>query len=154
MGVDIHFFVETRPKDTEPWQVLPAPHHLAWSDKSDPTPAEHRSWEIRRNYELFSVLSAGTRGSLKPIAEPRGWPEDITPAAEKWLSLVCSHGRSHLYLYELQNYPWDDKVTLGKETTTPRDVCRHFCKRVMPVLVRAGKDVGWMNLRCVFGYDF
>ena len=66
MGCDIRMSIEVKIDDT--W------HYYGEAN-------------IKRNYELFSRL-AGVRGTLEPIAQPRGLPDDISPilvaSAKRW----------------------------------------------------------------------
>jgi hypothetical protein len=70
-----------------------------------------------RNYNVFAMLAdvrnGGFRGEpqrLQPIAEPRGVPDDVSAAGEKFMNSYGVDGHSHTYytLDELLAVPWAD----------------------------------------------
>jgi len=123
MGTDIHLFIEV--KQNGQWQ------HFDWRKEFEieNTHGDWKSydWErmmespfgIDRNYDLFAILAdvrnrrgfagAPTGAGFKPIDEPRGLPDDITPEvaseAEGWG--VDGHSHSWLLLKEVQGYDYE-----------------------------------------------
>lgn len=95
MGTDINIMLQKKEKGK-------------WVDKGE--------LELGRNYQLFSVL-AGVRGSSKPIAYPRGLPDDFVVETEIegkgyerenmhngfWMG---EHSFSYLGLDEILKYNW------------------------------------------------
>lgn len=81
MGCDIHLFAEIKLRGT--WHVYSHP-------------------EIDRNYELFGFM-AGVRGyDVKPIAEPRGLPDDAAEVTRIAFERDEGHTPSWLHGPELQ----------------------------------------------------
>ena len=94
MGCDIHAIIERkRPDGSYSW----------WINAGDP--------DIDRSYELFSVL-AGVRNDLniKPIAEPRGLPEDVTSIMRDWFVDYGGHSPSYVTLKEMKNFDLDQTI--------------------------------------------
>jgi hypothetical protein len=93
-----------------------------------------RDLDPGRNYGLFAILAGvrngcGTAGAkigepTTPISEPRGIPEDASPAyreiAEQWGS--DGHSHSWLTLAELQRYDWDTNTTVHSYLVHPRGI--------------------------------
>jgi hypothetical protein len=119
MGCDIHFYVEKREGDK-------------WVSADKWTPDEYDgrirvSWRDAfysdRNYDLFAMLAnvrngygfAGcdTGDGFKPIALPKGLPEDVSPEvkaeSDRWNS--DGHSHSFLTLAELEAYDWPGQAT-------------------------------------------
>lgn len=110
MGCDIHMYVEY--KKEEKWihgdYFKPNPYFN--KNAPDPYEGEFERIEIYggRNYILFSVL-AGVRdytNSRKPVAEPKGIPEDCSEYVLKdYRDWDCDgHTHSWLTLKELEEY--------------------------------------------------
>lgn len=100
MGCDIHMFVEK----------------LGYRYNAK-TQNEDRVWEMMmhedmaydgRNYYLFSLL-AGVRNydEVLPIAEPKGFPGDVSKVVKDELDNVDIHSVSHLTVAELDKFNWD-----------------------------------------------
>lgn len=100
MGTDIHGFVERRDTETGAWNML--------TDFELP---------INRNYSAFSILAdvrngygfAGlkTGAGYKPIAEPRGWPEDVSVGLDShYLTDDFYHSHQWLTLREILTYDY------------------------------------------------
>lgn len=108
MGCDIHPYVEMKGDDGKWHAVKPAGNDPRWAKPED------IEWDFNRSYHSFSVL-AGVRNSdeYRPIAEPRGIPEDasqeVKDESERWDS--DGHSHSWLSLSEILAYDWDQKVT-------------------------------------------
>lgn len=64
MGCDIHAFLEVE----ENW----SDNFRMWS------PTSYGELRIGRDYELFSALGVTLRGSLTPVVEPRGLPNNLS----------------------------------------------------------------------------
>jgi hypothetical protein len=91
-----------------------------------------RDLDPGRNYGLFAILAGVRNGRgfagvkigepTTPISEPRGIPEDASPAyreiAEHWGS--DGHSHSWLTLAELQRYDWDTNTTVHSYLVHPR----------------------------------
>jgi hypothetical protein len=87
MGCDIHAFLEIK-------------HEGKWRY------AGH--YEIDRDYRLFTLM-ANVRNyygyeDVKPIDDPRGWPDDIDKLTEIMAEFtgVCDHSHSYLESHELK----------------------------------------------------
>ncbi len=96
MGCDIHATIERRVYLDED-----RTEHPDWENAGDPL--------IGRNYELFAVL-AGVRNSygIKPIAEPRGVPDDASTIVDAWKDYWKGDGHNHswLSLKELKEFEY------------------------------------------------
>lgn len=145
MGCDIHFVVEKR-NDKGQWErVLPPPEiYDPWlKEQADKEIGESRYYRERvkcvwfddRNYNLFAILAnVRNRFDFKPISEPRGLPDDLSPAVRKLTGEAESdpldaevigeddessdvdlgdHSQSWLTLRELLAYDWSQEVKEG-----------------------------------------
>lgn len=139
MGCDIHLGVEKRvngkwervnppddyPRDEWDKEQL-AKHTLGSENHRWYTARLAEKWYGDRNYEAFAVL-AGVRNyfDIEPIAEPRGWPADMSEALKEridfrkdreiddWL-WFGDHTASWLTARELAEFDWEGQfVTLG-----------------------------------------
>ncbi|CQR51434.1 hypothetical protein [Paenibacillus riograndensis] len=133
MGCDIHLFVEKRINGV--WQVERGVNEpeieevRGFIDKSKERGESSAYWErlleeLRqgtmdyiydgRHYLLFEVL-AGVRAAhdLKPVSNPKGLPEDISPEAGESAESWGGDGHSHSWLTaaELLAYNWDQTIT-------------------------------------------
>lgn len=108
MGCDIHVYLEKYTKIGEEnkwvnidyWQINP---HFGLDDSNreyDQVP-----FYIGRNYDLFSIL-AEVRGSLDPIADARGIPDDVSLVTKREYDVVGFevHTPSYYTLKELKDY--------------------------------------------------
>lgn len=87
---------------------------------SDKAFSTHEPFDCR-NYDLFAALAGVRNGRgfagvytgepLKPIAEPRGVPDDADPRTVKYLS--DEHTPSWLTLTEILDYDWDQGKIAG-----------------------------------------
>jgi hypothetical protein len=104
MGCDIHLFVEHEAYD---WEKVyrPVKDERGWVEN-------YYGYE-GRNYDLFAILAGVRRDEPKPIAEPRGLPEDVSAdvkrASEEWDS--DGHTHSWYSLAELLAFDWDKPFT-------------------------------------------
>jgi len=107
MGCDIHVYLEkyvafndgSKWVNVDYWQLNP---HFG-SDGSE-REYEHAPFYFGRNYDLFSIL-AEVRGSMDPIDDPRGLPEDVTEATRKEYERGdMIHTPSYYTLKELKDY--------------------------------------------------
>lgn len=115
MGCDIHAMAEI--KTAEGWKKITTPIFRGKYGDMKPT-ANPGQW---RNYDAFSVLAdvrngygfAGvpTGSGWRPIAVPRGVPDDASVAfkkdADRWG--IDGHSHSWMTLRELQDYGWDEE---------------------------------------------
>lgn len=108
MGCDIHMYAEVKRRDE--WEAV----GRVFEDESN------AAWEIHpytgRNYDLFAVL-ADVRNSfgIRPIAEPRGVPDDVSRyVRNEFTKWGCNgHSASWLTVSELEAYPWNEINTHG-----------------------------------------
>ncbi len=173
MGCDIHLAVEVR-RDGQWHRALPPEHvrspwlvEYAAENPDNAWAVEHARvvWYDSRNYNVFAVLAnVRNDGFIKPIAEPRGLPDDMSdevarldgehPAHDYGSHDVSlgDHSQSWLTLAELQAYPWDGEAT--EEGVVELD---QFIRRVMtlgnavPVRAERAPYDGWCG--DVFGRD-
>ena len=106
MGCDIHGWAEI--KENDQWKLCDS----VFTDwRGNPTSEFYDG----RNYQLFSIL-ANVRNSNKitPISLPKGMPYDYSAEYKKEIKDWGLDGHSHSYLTlkEIQEYPWDEDVTL------------------------------------------
>jgi hypothetical protein len=134
MGTDITLFVEVRKSKDEPWQKLgkqfPYPYYKP--EQESLTDPDGYEWNPQfsdqpyhgHNYDLFAVLAdvrngrgfagAVTGERIKPISEPRGMPDDLSPEMRKIAEEEFYHSSSWLMLREVLDYNWDvPKVNTG-----------------------------------------
>ncbi len=111
--------------------------------------------DIRRSYALFGALAGVGGTGHKPLAPPRGLPEDLDLAS-------CTddeHGecfggadefgerdRSWLTLAELRSYDWSTIFT-GEGQANQSSACMKFVEWI------AQQDAPPNDLRIVFGFD-
>lgn len=118
MGCDIHLYTEKRTAPGQPWELFRVYYPCRWcvSGRSSVdvlddghcfacknTKKQHGYDE--QNYDVFAQL-AGVRNenNIEPIAEPRGWPGDVSPDLRKFARHVTKHGwnkRTHKLCQEL-----------------------------------------------------
>lgn len=114
MGCDIHMYVEYKRKnyrdDSEKWvsgdYFKPNPDFDGVDE--DENKFERIELHGNRNYSLFSTLS-GVRdytGTIEPVAEPKGIPEDASEYVKKEKEAWDGDGHTHswLTLKELKDY--------------------------------------------------
>ena len=123
MGCDIHIRAEV--KKGKNWQAVGPVFKSSWSSEEGKLISEPYS---SRNYELFSFL-AGVRNrfGITPIAEPKGWPKDMSEELKKdleddWNS--DGHSASWFTLKELEDADWDTTVRHGG--VVPADVYEYL----------------------------
>lgn len=113
MGCDIHLFIEKRVDGK--WEPVKGgnPYFGIWAD--EPKESYNGWFYNSRNYSLFAVL-AGVRNNydIKPIAEPKGLPTDISDIvktdSDRW---DCDgHSHSWLTLKELLDYDINKTITV------------------------------------------
>jgi hypothetical protein len=112
MSTDIRLYAEIR-RDGR-WAPIPEPQTTSWS-KGKLVPVEVT--EISRPYQLFAALAGVCQDNLRrtkyavvePIAEPRGFPEDLNEFYKEYFATCvgCHFGHSWLKLQEIINYDWD-----------------------------------------------
>lgn len=115
MGTDIHLYAEVYMH--EKWEPVPKPEANSWS-KGKAVPVEVT--EIGRPYKLFAALAGVCQDDLrrtmdaviKPISEPRGFPEDMNGLYKKHFiefAIGCCFGHSWLLVQEIIDYDWDSQ---------------------------------------------
>lgn len=110
-----------------------------------------------RSYELFAFL-ADVRNSrdLKPIASPKGVPNNASPEYKKEVDFMNGDGHSHSWftLEELKNADWDQVVTMSG--VVPADVYEYlkenkespksYCSMIMGPNIVTLSEEEWANL--------
>jgi len=112
MGCDIHLFTERKRSinneqkwvNADNWKLNP---YYEENNEDGENKYELNSAYKHRNYELFSILADVRNDSEnKPIAEPKGLPEDISyvvkAESDKWDS--DGHSHSFFTMKELYDY--------------------------------------------------
>lgn len=126
MGCDIHLYVEKRTE--KGWEVLKGKNPLHENFKDEPE-FGIRDWLYDgRNYSLFAILArVRNRSNLKPISEPRGIPNDASPAILKEKEDWGSDGHSHSWytFKELLDFDWEGN-TVNHEGFVTEAVYKHF----------------------------
>lgn len=122
MGCDIHLYVERKvdgkwvgvnpPKPPDPIPEGKNRWDYVGSDWSYQEDRELVSWEIGRNYTLFTILSGVRNDSVynKPIKEcPYELPPDVSPEVKAMSEMWDCDGHSHSFytLRELQEHDWN-----------------------------------------------
>jgi hypothetical protein len=111
MGCDIHVYLEKYTSvngenkwvNVDHWQINP---HFGMDDSE--REYDHVSFYWGRNYDLFSIL-AEVRGSMDPIDDPRGLPEDVTETTRKEYERGdMVHTASYYTLKELKDYLYNN----------------------------------------------
>lgn len=116
MGTDIHMAAEVRKNNK--WELV--------KQEVFPYPYEDGALTscpyMARNYDLFAMLADVRNGYgfagcptgtiITPIADPKGYPEDMDPETMKMMSE--EHSASYLTLQELLDYDWEGQF---KRTT-------------------------------------
>jgi hypothetical protein len=141
MECDIHLFVEKR--ENGKWRRMHPPPEARDPDYAEDADKEgadawvmkyaETAWFTDRNYNAFGILAnvrngtgfanISTGGGFIPIAEPRGWPTDLSPELEKLIYqsereddeneevdigvMPGDHSESWVTLAELLAYNWD-----------------------------------------------
>jgi hypothetical protein len=108
MGCDIHVYLEKYTSVNEEYKWINVDHwqlNPSFGVYENESEYELVAFYWGRNYDLFSIL-AEVRGTLEPIDEPRGLPEDVSPRTkeefEKWGR--DAHTPSYFTLKELKDY--------------------------------------------------
>lgn len=141
MGCDIYIVVQVKKADI--WEDVPL------------TADEEHIKDAPRDYTLFSRL-AGVRGTLEPIASPRGIPEGFQCAGldplPGWFQDNPTHGDKYIGDH---SHSWLTCEEIGKGLTV-NDI--HDC----PSLIHFFWELDWLaaknnvpqtNVRIVFGFD-
>lgn len=122
MGCDIHMTAEYR-NAAGGW----VNNDLVRGDKYDPNDISNYENPAKpydgRNYDLFSILAdvrngygfagAPTGVGFKPIAPPRGLPDDATAIYRDWVAQWGDDGHSHSWftVADLMAYDWTQTTT-------------------------------------------
>lgn len=145
MGCDIHFYVEVRIAPDQQWVTADA-----WQpDDIDGSPevASHHAFYTARNYSLFALL-AGVRGDEKPIAAPRGIPDDACPEYKAAAKNYGSDGHSHSWLTLEELEAHEGRLSRASEDF---HVTRERMWQAAWNLVARGNPA--QNVRCCFFFD-
>ena len=134
MGCDIHFHMEGRHTD-QGWVEIPGPMRVCWSCKDDlnqrascswckGTGQCQEEWYEGRNYNLFAILANVRNGygfagiptglGFKPIAMPKGLPQDVSSSVGDLSQEWSGDGHSHTWhtLQQLLDYDWEQSSIL------------------------------------------
>jgi hypothetical protein len=137
MGCDIHLYIEVLTENG--WELYSHPH-------------------IKRDYELFAKM-AGVRnylGSIEPIAEPRGLPNDISYLVRKSAEYWDSGGHSHSWLSskEISELElWHDTGRDGRLANS-KSLYHYILNSYCEGNNFDGKSVDWIkDARFVFWFD-
>lgn len=118
MGADIHMRVETKTPDG--WEMVGEIFDSWWREGGK----TFEPWE-GRNYDLFAMLADVRNGygfagvptgvGFRPIAAPRGIPEDASSDGAEFMESYETDGHSHSYhtLRQLREYDWDGQTTMS-----------------------------------------
>ncbi len=121
MGCDIHARAETRKKGK--WEPVGA----VFSDTYNKNVKSEEPYS-GRNYELFAFLAdVRNRFGIVPIAENKGWPEDLSDELKKELVEYWEsdgHSASWFTLKELCEADWKQIYT--KSGVVPADVYEYL----------------------------
>ena len=130
MGCDIHFFIERRNSNTEPWYPIKTQSLVnVYADRDEWSPMPQPLALLNsfgsdidyrdRNYDLFGILAnvrngigfagAKTSEGFVPISPPKGIPYDATEAYKASVKQWNGDGHSHSFLtvQELLDYDWN-----------------------------------------------
>ena len=153
MGCDITIVIECRKNGQ--WEVVPW-YCSTWPKKPKDVAGAIDMPECfeGRNYTIFGILAGVRDWTVTPIAEPRGFPSDLSfpvnsrgtyhdrAGDEQWFG---EHSFSWVSLRELEDYYTKDlKDLLYREGED------NWFEEVLPVLRTLG---GSDNVRIVFGFD-
>jgi hypothetical protein len=123
MGCDIHMLAEKRNKKTKQWEVIGPvfkDSYTASQKSSEPYQG--------RNYELFAFLAdVRNRFEITPIAEQKGWPEDMSKEIkEDLVDYWDSDGHSATWytVKELREANWEQPIKMGG--VVPADVYEYL----------------------------
>jgi hypothetical protein len=123
VGTDIHFYVQRKDPETREWIFLDPPESILsdwdkkWEEDNKDKDWYRRSWYSGRNYDCFAILAdvrngygfAGTDtgNGFKPIAMPRGLPDDFIPNEDilEHDNPEYCHSHQWLSLREVLEYP-------------------------------------------------
>ena len=121
MGCDIHCFVEKKNRKTDKWEKISG-FKNAWDEENCESPFENR------NYREFALLADVRNGcgwgycpsdntesdAIRPIALPKGIPEDVSPEVKKKIDACAEDGHSHSYLTakEISEYDTNNSVNI------------------------------------------
>ena len=122
MGTDISMYAEVR--KNKQWIKVGDKFKNGWYRKNEPIDDWNKPYTDHpyddRNYDLFAILANVRNGSgfagcktshgFNPIAEPKGFPEDVTDEVRDKLE-DYGYGYSYFTLKELKDYDWNQTVT-------------------------------------------
>lgn len=125
MGTDIHMRAEV--KKNGKWNLVGNVFKNAWYDENRESSSYNRQMTNEpyngRNYDLFAILADVRNGSgfagcktsdgFKPIAKPKGFPEDASNEIKEvfWFGDEDgSHSASYLTVKEIEDFDWNQKI--------------------------------------------
>jgi len=150
MGCDIHLYAEA--KKNGKWQIIcdKRTPREGWDYEKGGEPYEGDKWAQPyrgRNYDLFAVL-AGVRNyaEIRPIAEPKGVPEDSCIEIRTISDEANGDGHSHSWLTLRELYANKEQLLA---------VSTEFVNNVFPLLARHCSDPTQQpdDVRIVFFFD-
>lgn len=161
MGCDIHIIAEKKSKwsDTNnKWEPILDPlFENKYYDPSHPVGAWNLKYTFQpyttRNYEVFSVLSNTRNGrDIKPIDEPRGYPDDMHPVSKYLLDGYdfADHSFTWLSLEEVLAYDWS-LPSIYPDCKSLADSGAELLES-LDILKKYAEDEN-CEIRLVFGYD-
>lgn len=115
MGCDIHCFVEKKNRKSGKWEKISG-FENAEGEKPCESPFENR------DYSEFAILAnvrngwgiSPDRSRIKPIAMPKGVPEDVSPKVKEKIDDWADDGHSHSYLTakEISEYDTNNAINI------------------------------------------
>lgn len=104
---------------------------------------------VGRNYVLFSFLSGvrsyGESWFMDPIAEDRGFPEDVCQVNKQLLVDADLHSHGYITLAELNDLIQETKIELTKSSVGASEVADLSLKRLIDGLNNLLETVNWDN---------
>jgi hypothetical protein len=156
MGCDIHMFPEHRNEFCWVHVYRHEPDQYTIKDRFPRRDRDNYFAWGNRWYWLFGQL-AGVRGGGPPIAEPRGYPEDMDEDVKEHIESYEPdfHTASWLTLEELQKHDWEAAVSRASEDDYfEADDAPRYLSAVRGWLSRLAEiDPDPRKVRIVFAFD-
>lgn len=155
MGCDIHIYRERKVNDSWETSTTETVEHYGEGEEYTNVSNGIDSFEedavryVGRNYHLFSFLSGvrsyGESWFMDPIAEDRGFPNDVCQVNKQLLDDVDLHSHGYLTLAELNNLIQETKVELTKSSVGASEVLDLDLMRLLDGLNNLLETVNWDN---------
>lgn len=155
MGCDIHIYRERKVNDSWETSTTMTVEHYGDGDEYTSISNGIDSFEegvtryVGRNYVLFSFLSGvrsyGETWFMDPIAEDRGFPEDICDVNKHLLDDCDLHSRGYVTLAELNDLIQETKTELTKSSIGTSEIPDLNLKRLLDGLNNLLETVNWDN---------